>query len=141
VPEFARWRVYTGARADGAHLEEAAAMAAPARLARLAGAVGGQVAVAPMVLGSAYVDVSGPAVGSARVAVELRGADPAVRWVVQAVPGDVAAGEVLAVAAEPVVIDLARPRTIVVTALPRDAGDVDDRTDDRFPATLVITPR
>jgi len=141
VPEFARWRVYTGARADGAHLEEAAAMAAPARLATVAGAVGGQVALAPMTLGSAYVDVAAPAVGTARVAVELRGADPAVRWVVQAVPGAAGDGDVLAVGAGPVVIDLTRPRTLVVTALPRGADDVDDRTDDRHAATLVITPR
>ena len=34
VPDFARWRYYTGARADGAHLEEAAAMAVRARRRR-----------------------------------------------------------------------------------------------------------
>jgi hypothetical protein len=141
VPEFARWRVYTGAQADGAHLEEAAAMAAPARLATIAGAVGGQVALAPMLLGSAYVDVSAPAGGAGRVAVELRGADPAARWIVQAVPGASGDGDVLAVGAGPAVIDLARARTLVVTALPRGADDVDDRTDDRHAATLVITPR
>lgn len=140
VPEFARWRVYTGPRADGAHLEEGAAMAPPARQATVAGAVGGQVALAPMVLGSAYVDVAAPS-GGGRVAIELRGADPAVRWVVQAVPGAGSDGDVLAVAAGPVVIDVAGPRTIVVTALPRGADDPDDRTDDRHAATLVITPR
>ena len=141
VPEFARWRVYTGARADGAHLEEAVAMAPPARLATVAGAVGGQVAVAPMVLGSAYVDVTPPAGGAGQVAVALRGADPAVRWVVQVVPGAAGDGDVLTVASGPVIIDVATPRTIVVTALPVGADDPDDRTDDRFAATLVLTPR
>ena len=49
--------------------------------------------------------------------------------------------DVLAVGAGPAVIDLARARTLVVTALPRGADDPDDRTDERRAATLVITPR
>ena len=139
VPEFARWRVYTGTRADAAHLEEAAAMAEPARLARVAATTGGQVAVAPMLLGSAYVDVAGAP--GARVAIELRGADPAARWVVQVVPGATADGDVIAAASGPVVIDAGRDRTVVVTAMPPGPDDPDDRTDDRYSATLAVAPR
>lgn len=140
VPDFARWRYYTGARADGAHLEEAAAMAEPSRSARVDAAAGGQVAVDPMMLGSIYVDLA-PRPG-AQVAVRLLDADADVRWVVQVVPGATGDGDVLAAAAGAVVLDAAVARTLIVTALPRGADDPDDdRTDDRFAARLTITPR
>lgn len=140
VPDFARWRYYTGARADGAHLEEAAAMAEPSRSARVDAAAGGQVAVDPMMLGSIYVDLA-PRPG-AQVAVRLLDADADVRWVVQVVPGATGDGDVLAAAAGAVIVDAAVARTLIVTALPRGADDPDDdRTDDRFAARLTITPR
>jgi hypothetical protein len=140
VTGFARWRYYTGARADAAHLEEAAAFAEPAR-AGSARTSGARIALQPMLLGSAYVDLVRQAGDPARVAISLDGADAAVRWVVQVVPGATSDGDLLDLSAGPRTIDVPAARTIVVTALPRGADDVDDRTDDRFPATLVIAAR
>lgn len=135
--EFARWRVYTGARAGTAHFEEGASFAEPAR----AGAVrtsGGQVALSPMTLGSAYVDLTRQAGDPARVEIALTGASTAVTWVVQVVPGAGSDGDRLTL---PAVIDVTGDRTLVITTLPRADADPDDRTDARRSATLVVSPR
>lgn len=140
VVGFSRWRVYTGARADSAHFEEGARYAEPARAATVRPS-GGRVALSPMTLGSAYVDLVPQAGDPTRVAVSLEGASTAVTWVVQVVPGATTDGEVLDLAAGPRTITVPGPRTLVVTALPRGADDPDDRTDARRAATLVIAPR
>lgn len=136
--EFAKWRVYTGARADAAHLEEGASFAEPIRAAAVR-TTGGQVALAPMTLGTAYVDVTRQAGDPARIAISLTGASSQVTWVVQLVPGATGDGDRLTLPAE---VDVSGTRTLVVTALPRPgAADPDDRTDARRNATLVIAPR
>lgn len=140
VVGFARWRWYTGPHADAAHLEEAARYAEPTRAARVRTS-GARVALEPMTLGTAYVDVTREAGEPARVDVALEGADASVRWVVQVVPGASGDGDVLDLATGPQTIDVSGSRTLVVTALPRGADDVDDRTDARHRATLVVTPR
>ncbi len=140
VVGFARWRVYTGARADGAHLEEAAGFAEPARAGQ-ARPTGARIALSPMTLGTSYVDVAPQAGDPARIAVSLEGADPSVTWVVQVVPGAASDGDTLDLSAGPAVVAVPARRTIVVTALPRGAYDPDTRTDARRAATLVIAPR
>ena len=66
-----------------------------------------------------------------------------MRWVVQVVPGASSDGELLDLSAGPRTIDVSGSRTVVVTAVPRVGtdDDVDDRTDARHAATLVIAPR
>ena len=140
VVGFARWRYYTGARADGAHLEEAQSFAQPARAATVRPS-GARVALSPMTLGSSYVDVAPQAGDPARMAVSLEGADPSVTWVVQVVPGAAADGDTLDLAGGPRTVAVPGPRTIVVTALPRGASDPDERDDTRRHATLVLAPR
>jgi hypothetical protein len=139
VIEFARWRWYTGAWADGAHLEEAAAMPPPAR-AGVVAARGGRQTVTPMVRGTVYLDLAVGPDDPAAVTVALRDADPAVTWVVLALPGAGSDGDRLDLGAGPAAIDPRRVRTLAITALAPGA-DADDRTDRRYAATVVIAPR
>lgn len=148
--EFARWRWYVAERDDGLHLEEAGAFPDDARprVAATIDAAGGSAVVRPMMLGSTYVDVSGALDGPSAVVIALdtRVAPGAVQWVVQALPGDAPGsdGEVLALPAEVALLAQGsrRARTLVVTALPGIEGDVDPeaRTDERFEATLRVSP-
>lgn len=148
--EFARWRWYVAERDDGLHLEEAGAFPddAKPRVAAAIDAAGGSAVVRPMMLGSTYVDVSGAPDGPSVITLALETQVPrgAVQWVVQALPGGAPGsdGEVLSLPAEvALVIDGdRRARTLVVTALPGIEGDVDPeaRTDERFAATLRVTP-
>jgi hypothetical protein len=111
IPEFERWRVYTGARDDGHHFEEGATFAEPARLPYSA-----SIDLSPMTLGAQYIDLpAGPAT------VSLKDASSEVDWNVQIVPDDPS-----------------RPRTIVVTALPKSSSDPDTRSAVHHHATLVI---
>lgn len=111
VPEFARWRYYTGAHDDGAHFEEGASFAEPTRAATI-GAAGGSVPLSIMTYGSSYVDVA------AGLTASLTDASSAVDWR----------------------LDTSVPGTVIVTVLPIGAGDPDDRTDTLHHATLVLAP-
>ncbi len=139
VVGFARWRYYTGAHADAAHLEEGATFAEPARAGQ-ARPTGARLALSPMTLGNAYVDVVPQPGDPARIAVSLEGADPSVTWVVQVVPGAATDGDTLDLAG-PATIAVPGPRTLIITALPKGTYDPDTRTDARHAATLVIAPR
>ena len=139
VAEFARWRVYTGARDDGKHFREGASFAEPARAAT-AHTTGATIAIAVMALGSAYVDVAPSDGAPTSATVELQDASSAVRWVVDVVPGANSDGDRLDLSHGPVRIDVSRPRTIVVTALPEGENDPDTRSAAHHHATLVIAP-
>ena len=145
VVRFARWRWYTNHRDDGRHFEEGARypeealVAVAARVAADAGRV--EVTPAPMLLGSAYVEVADPSA----TAFELRLAgDPGVRWVVQAVPGlgGGSDGEIVDLAGGSARVELGtdRTRTLILTALPTGDYDPDIRTDDRYPVAVDIAP-
>jgi hypothetical protein len=139
VIAFARWRLYTGSRADAAHDPEGASFAEPARVAAVR-TTGAQVALAPMSVGTAYVDVTALPGDPATVAISLGHADTAVGWVVQVVPGHSGDGDTLDLAHGPVRVAVSGTQTIAVTALPRGALDPEDRDDTTHAATLVIAP-
>lgn len=147
VVEFARWRWYTGARDDGRHFEEGADFPddAEVRVTAEVAVDEGRVPVwpAPMLLGNAYVALVGAP--DARLHVALETPDGGrVRWVVQAVPGLVGEsdGETLDLSAGPAPLQLTADgrRTLVITALPAGEDDVDERTDARFPVTVLLSP-
>ncbi len=147
VVEFARWRWYTGRRDDGRHFEEGADFPDDAEVAVAAQVEVGTPRVpvwpAPMLLGNAYVTLEGAASVVVGVALEVPAGDR-VRWVVQAVPGltEDDDGELLDLSAGPAPLQLGADgrRTLVLTALPAGEDDVDDRTDARFPVTVLLTP-
>lgn len=148
VVELARWRWYVGRRDDARHFEEAGAFprdALPAVAATL-DAAGDSAVVKPMMLGTSYVDVVGADGGPREVALSLETDVPAdeVWFVVQALPGlePDSDGETLTL---PATVELTEVgavvgRTLVVTALPGIAGDIDPdlRTDERFEATIHV---
>ncbi len=141
VPELAKWRVYTGARDDGAHFEEGSTFAEPAR-ASVVPVTGGRVTVSPMMLGTAYVDIVGDPGEPTTVNVSLEGVDSSAQWIVDVVPGAAADGDRLDLSTGVVPISVSGTRTLVITVVPRDgATDPDERTDDRYAATLAIAPR
>jgi hypothetical protein len=145
VPEFARWRWYTGARDDGMHFDEGGELPDDAAVAMSATiAVGSRDQVlspAPMMLGSSYLELTRGTSDPETVTVALVSAATGVRWVVQALPGlDGTDGEILDVSggAATVRFPASNRRTIVVTAMPAGADDPDSRTDTRHPVTLQI---
>jgi hypothetical protein len=140
VPVFAAWRVFTGSRDDGQHLEEAGAMAEPTRVA-VVRSVGARIAIEPMTLGSAYIDLVHRVGDPISATIDLNSASTAVEWVVQVVPGLSADRDVLDLDHGPVVVDVSRDRTVVITAIPRAANDPDQRSDSRRNAIVVVTPR
>ncbi len=139
VIAFARWRLYTGARADAAHDPEAARFAEPARVATVR-TTGAEVAIAPMALGSAYVDVTAQGGDPVAVDVALAPAAAGVRWVVQVVPGRAGDGDTLDLSHGPVRVAISGTQTLAITALPTGAIDPDDRDDTTYAATVVIAP-
>lgn len=135
VATFARWRWYTGAHADAAHLREGATFAEPARAASLASATGGTFAASPEALGSQYVELT----GAGRVQIALAQPSSAVDWVLELVPGlHGADGDRLA---SGTIVDLpAAGRTLVITALPHASYDPDSRPDEHHHANVVVHP-
>lgn len=147
VVEFARWRWYTGARDDGRHFEEGAFFPEDATVAVSAEVEARprrvKIDPAPMMLGSAYVDLVRAPGGADAVAISLAPRpDARVRWVVQALPGldSTSDGETLDLSSGPATVFFTAGgrRTIVITALPEPGDDPDERTGERFPVTLVI---
>lgn len=143
VTGFARWRWYTGARDDGQHFEEGALFPPEALVPSMTATTGSAVALspAPMMLGTAYVEISRVG-GTAPIDVSVS-ATPGVTWVVQAVPGVGAGdGDLLDLSGGPASVALTPggTRTLVITAVPSGAYDVDERTDTRYPVTLTLGP-
>ncbi|MCE9575686.1 MAG: hypothetical protein K8W52_21220 [Deltaproteobacteria bacterium] len=136
---FARWRLYTGAHADAAHDAEGASFAEPARAAAVR-TTGAEVAIAPMALGSAYIDVTAQSGDPTAVDVSLAHAASGVQWIVQVVPGHAGDGDTLDLSHGPVHVAIAGTQTIAVTALPTGAIDPEDRDDTTYAASVVIAP-
>ena len=135
VATFARWRYYTGSHADAAHFREGETFAEPTRLATVP-ATGGHVALAPMALGSQYIDL---APGSFTVALDQPSS--LVDWVVDVVPGTNGADGDRVDLASGAAKTVAGGHTIVITALPHASYDPDTRTDTLHHAILVVTPK
>lgn len=146
VAEFARWRWYTGTRADGHHLREAAQLpeVAIAGSYRVDQSRSIALTPAPMLLGTSYVALTRQAGDATRVQLSLKNASPDCTWHVQVVPGLLAGsdGETLTFTAGKATIDFGglAQRTVIVTALPSGDYDPDERDDTRYDATLVVKP-
>lgn len=150
VVEFARWRWFTNSRDDGKHFEEGAQWPASAKVALAASNVSptaGSVTIspAPMLLGSAYVEVVRGSSGPATTTVKLEApVDARVKWVVQAIPGMAAGsdGDLLDLSGGSATIQLPAggKRILVVTALPTGAYAPDTRDDTRFAVALHLGP-
>ena len=146
VPEFARWRWFTGAHADGAHLAEGAALPSVKQMGSYRVDKSRSIALtpAPMLLGTSYVELYRQPGDAASVKVSLAGAATDCRWVVQAVPGvdGSSDGETLDLSSGSATITFGGDgrRTLVLTALPLDAYDPDLRDDSRYDLTLLVKP-
>jgi len=127
VVEFARWRWFTGTRADAQHLTDGADYAEVPTALEL-DAQTDRGTVEPMVLGSAYVTIRGAANATARVRVN---GGNGVTWSVQSVDGDT-----FSTGSFDVPLGASGAQTLVITALPRGTHDPDDRTDDRYSAMV-----
>src|SRR6218665_1071326 len=153
VPEFSRWRWYTGDHTDDRHfryfqngLENL--RAAKLALAAQAEAKPGDIAIptetAPMMLGSNYIELSAGAGAPEVLQVSLSApTDAGRRFVVQAVPGLTpdSDGETLDLSTGPKEVRLAADgkRTLIVTVLPTGAYDPDTRENTRYPFSLSLT--
>lgn len=146
VKTFSRWRYFTASRDDGLHFEEGAEFPEDTlvKIERTARITDAEVAIepGPMMLGAVYVEIAREEGDPARATIGLDG-DPGAAWSVQAVPGlePGVDGEELDLSSGEATLDLGAldARTLVVLALPLDAGDPDERTDERFPFTLTLT--
>lgn len=146
IAEFARWRWYTGTRADGHHLREADQLPEVA----IAGSyrIDQQRAIAltpaPMLLGTSYVALTRQPGDATRVQLSLKNASPDCTWHVQVVPGVIAGsdGDTVTFVAGKATVELGSlaQRTVIVTALPSGDYDPDERDDTRYDATLVVKP-
>jgi len=154
VPEFARWRWYTGDHVDDRHFRHFQGGQENLRAARLALAAQvkakpGTVPItdtAPMMLGTSYIEVKGGTGTSRALYVSLQ-APPQEgrRFVVQAVPGLTADsdGETLDLSSGPKPLRLAagQHRTLIVTVLPAGPYDPDLRSEERYPFSLLLSDR
>jgi len=154
VPEFARWRWYTGDHVDDRHFRHFKdglenLKAARLTLAAREEARPGTISIsenAPMLLGTSYIELSAGAGTPQTLYVSLRApADPRRRFVVQAVPGLTpdSDGEVLDLSAGPKPLKLAanQTRTLIVTPLPTGPYDPDLRGEDRYPFSIVLSDK
>jgi hypothetical protein len=154
VPEFSRWRWYTGDHYDKRHFryfqkDVENLQAAKLTLAAQAEAKPGDIAItenAPMMLGSSYIELTRDprTLGGLVVSLEAA-ADPGRRFVVQAVPGLTpdSDGETLDLSKGPqeVRFPVDGKRTLIVTVMPTGAYDPDTRDNARHPFTLRLTAR
>ena len=154
VPEFARWRWYTGDHVDDRHFRHFSQGLENLRAAKLAVAARVQAKPiqvnvntnAPMMVGSSYIEVLAPADAAREVYVSLDApAELSRRFVVQAVPGLTpdSDGEVLDLSAGPARLRFPADgqRTVIVTALPTGPYDPDERENTRYPFTLVLSEK
>ena len=154
VPEFSRWRWYTGDHVDDRHFRHFQdgldnLKAAKLALAAQQEAKPGTISItenAPMMVGSSYLELSVGAATPQTVYVSLQApANPAVRFVVQAVPGLTpdSDGETLELGsgAKPLRFAADQKRTLIVTVLPTGAYDPDLRDETRYPFSIVLSDR
>ena len=169
VPEFARWRYYAGDRNDSRHFRNINDDRRPTSLPpvprewQMALITEATLPIkkvtmplphdiyefnpAPMMTGTVYLTVQrrNASQTSFQLSLDIP-YDPAVKWVVQAVPGVVAGsdGETVDVSSGAVRIPLASDgaRTLIVTALPASASgfDPNNQTAFRYPLSVRITP-
>lgn len=152
VPEFSRWRWYTGDHVDDRHFRHFRDGLEHLRAAKLALALEaearpGTLAVtkdAPMMLGSSYLSLREGSGTPGPVYVSLEApADARRRFVVQAVPGLTpdSDGETLDLESGPKLLRFATDatRTLIVTVMPTGPYDPDLRDDHRYPFSLVLS--
>jgi hypothetical protein len=151
VPEFARWRWYTGDHVDDRHFKLTHGVenlrAAKLAIAAQREATPGEISIqdgAPMMLGSSYISLtrgSNPS-GSLQVALAAPAGDGR-RFVVQAVPGLTpdSDGEVLDLSSGPRTLSFAADgtRTLIVTVVPTGTYDPDLRGNTRYPFSLKLS--
>lgn len=169
VPEFARWRYYAGDRRDSRHFRDLNDDRRPTSLPpvplewQMAFITEATLPIksvtmplpddtyefdpAPMMTGTVYLTVHRRNAGQTSFQLSLDiPPDPAVKWVVQAVPGIVAGsdGETVDVSSGAARVPFASDgtRTLIVTALPATASgfDPDFQTAFRYPVSVRITP-
>jgi hypothetical protein len=150
VPEFSRWRWYTGDHVDERHFRhfkdgldnlKQAKLAIAARQEAKPGTVISVQENAPMMLGTSYIELTG---GTPGLSVSLQApADASRRFVVQAVPGLTpdSDGEVLELSAgtKPLRFPADQQRTLIVTVVPTGPYDPDLRGPERYPFSLVLS--
>lgn len=154
VPEFARWRWYTGDHIDDRHFRHFQnglenLQAAKLALAAQVDAVPSTISIsanAPMMLGTSYIEVKAAAGTPQTLYVSLQAPlNVGRRFVVQAVPGLTADsdGETLDMSSGPQVLKLAadQRRTLIVTAIPTGPYDPDLRTEDRYPFSIILSDK
>jgi hypothetical protein len=152
VPEFSRWRWYTGDNIDDRHFRHfrnGLDNLKDARLALAARAEArpGRVRIseeAPMMLGTSYIALSADADTPQALYVSLDAPPDASRYfVVQAVPGLTpdSDGEILDLSSGPQELRFAadQNRTLIITVLPTMPYDPDTRTDERYPFSIVLS--
>jgi hypothetical protein len=154
VPEFARWRWYTGDHVDDRHFHHFQSGLENLRAAKLALAAQveakpGTVSIsenAPMLLGTSYIELTEGASTPKTLYVSLQAPlNAGRRFVVQAVPGLTADsdGEVLDLSSGPKQLRLAsdQRRTLIVTAIPTGPYDPDLRTEERYPFSIILSDK
>ncbi|MDY7231041.1 hypothetical protein [Hyalangium rubrum] len=154
VPEFSRWRWYTGDHVDDRHFRHFKdgldnLKAAKLTLAAQQEAAPGTISItenAPMMLGTSYIELSAGASTPEAVYVSLQAPnDVRRRFVVQAVPGLTpdSDGEILDLASGPKPLEFAadQRRTLIVTVVPTGTYDPDLRSNDRHPFSVALSDR
>ncbi|MCP3063751.1 hypothetical protein LXT21_33750 [Myxococcus sp. K38C18041901] len=154
VPEFSRWRWYTGDHVDDRHFQHFAQGLENLKAARLALAVDQEAASgslqvtkdAPMMLGTSYLSLKKGAGTPDTLYVSLAApVDARRRFVVQAVPGLTpdSDGETLDLASGPKLLRFAADstRTLIVTVLPTGPYDPDLRDEERYPFSVVLSEK
>jgi hypothetical protein len=154
VPEFSRWRWYTGEHIDSRHFRHFKdglenLKAAQLALAVQAEAKPGKLSItesAPMMLGTSYLALSAGAATPQTVYVSLEAPSNAGRrFVVQAVPGltPESDGETLDLSSGPKQLRFAadQRRTLIVTVMPTGPYDPDLRTEERYPFSIILSDR
>ncbi|MBI5486364.1 MAG: hypothetical protein HY905_03440 [Deltaproteobacteria bacterium] len=145
--EFTRWRWYTAGRDDGRHFPDGASFPPEAMVpVERTLAASPQVVFVepgPMMLGAVFLEVARESDAPGSIAIDLKG-DPRVHWSVQAVPGLTpdSDGDILDLSSGPATLRFGSlaSRTLVILALPSGPDDPDDRSPERFPFTLTLSP-
>jgi hypothetical protein len=100
---------------------------------------------APMLLGSAYIEIMQDQPGRNSFEVSLlTAANPDLRWVVQAVPGTVAGsdGDTIDLSAGSARVSFTTEgkRTLIITLMPAKAFDLDKQSGETFPVAIRLAP-
>jgi hypothetical protein len=154
VPEFSRWRWYTGDHVDDRHFRHFKGGVEHLRKARLAlaarqEAAPGRIPItqnAPMMLGTSYIELVAGAGTPETLYVSLEApADAKRRFVVQAVPGLApdSDGELVELSSGPQQLRFAaeQRRTLIVTVMPTGPYDPDLRDETRYPFSILLSDR